>query len=114
MGIKLSQLYHDRANVLVHVDGGVVSVTYRPSKITPILEESIQKRINEQRGGAALVELLTESVIDWDLLDNDEKPIPPSREIFEKLPIKFLSLVCQAILEDLRPNPQRGGSFASG
>ncbi|HXF08989.1 MAG TPA: hypothetical protein VNK45_10800 [Candidatus Acidoferrales bacterium] len=114
MPVKLSQLTADRRACRLAVGDDTLTITYRPSGITPELEDQLREYTTDQRGGAALVTLLAHCLIEWDLLDDRGKPISPTAEHLRRLPTVFLGRVMQAIMEDLRPNSPNAGSFAAG
>lgn len=114
MPVRLSHLARDKRTCTVAVGDESVTVVYRPSAITPELEDQLREYAADQRGGAALVALLAQCLVEWDVLDDTGTPLQPTTENLRRLPIAFLGQVVQALMEDLRPNPPRGGSFADG
>jgi hypothetical protein len=50
--------------------------------------------------------MLAPMLIEWDLIDGD-KPLAISEKTLDKLPGQFLITILQAIMEDMRPNPQK-------
>lgn len=114
MPVTLRHLAADRRTCRLAVGDDTLTITYRPSGITPELEDQLREYTADQRGGAALVALLEHCLIEWDLLDDRGKPIPPMAENLRRLPTVFLGQVVQALMEDLRPNPPSEGSFGGG
>lgn len=114
MPIKLSHLASDRRTCTITVGDETVTVTYRPGGVTPELEDELRDCAADQRGGAALVALLSHCLVEWDVLDDDGRPLAPTPKNLRRLPTVFLGQVAQAITDDLRPNPPSGGSFAIG
>lgn len=114
--VRLSELARNRRTVEVPVGDGddVVKITYRPGGITPQTEERLHKAIDEQRGGAALVALFADCLIEWDIVDDDGQPLPVTEETLRHLPTVFLAQMAQAITEDMRPNPRSAGSSGAG
>jgi hypothetical protein len=114
MPVRLSHLAQDRRTCTIQVGDDTVTVTYRPGGVTPELEDQLRTCLTEQRGGAALVALLTHCLVEWDVVDDRGAMIPPTASRLRQLPTLFLSRVAQAILEDLRPNAASGGTSAAG
>ena len=112
--MRLSDLAKDRRTVTVTVNGGTVSVTYRPGGITPQSEDALRELIAEQRAGASLVAMLSGILVEWDLQDDEGQPYPMDAESLRRLPTVFLSAIAEGISADLRPNQPSGGSSAAG
>jgi len=89
-------------------------VTYRPGGFTPETEARLRQYADDQRGGAALVALLVDCLVEWDLLDEKGKPLPINAKALSSLPTLFLSRVVQAITEDMRPNLPSAGPSGAG
>jgi hypothetical protein len=117
---KLASILADKRTVPVDLgDGEMLTVTYRPSAVTPESEDQFLNTLAEQRGGGALAKFLALTILTWDLIGDDEKPSPTTEKALRKLPIFFLSSVVKAITGDMRPDPQNaatsnGGSLAAG
>ncbi len=114
MPIRISNLVRDRRMVTIPIDDETVTITYRPGGFTPETEDRLRTFADDQRGGAALVALLADCLIDWDVLDDDGKPLRPTAENLRRLPMVFLSQVAQAIAEDMRPNLSSAGNSGAG
>lgn len=110
MGIRISQLVSDQRTVSVPVDGEQVSVTYRPGGFTPETEDRLHQHEEDQRGGAALVELLEGCLTSWDLEGDDGQALPVDAAQLRTLPIRFLGQVVKAIAEDMSPNATSAGT----
>ena len=114
MPVRISNLVRDRRTVTIPIDDDVVTITYRPGGFTPETEDRLRQYADDQRGGAALVALLADCLIEWDLVDDDGRPLKPTAENLRRLPTVFLSQVAQAIAEDMRPNLPIAGSSGAG
>ena len=113
MPVSISHLVRDRRTVTIPIGDESLMVTYRPSGFTSETEARLRQYANNQRGGAALVALLVDTLVEWDLLDESGKPLPINVKTLNGLPTLFLGQVVQAISKDMRPNlPSAGGSGA--
>lgn len=116
--MRVGQLVKDARTVQVDVEGEPLSVTYRPSEITPATEAAMMDQVDGSRAGGGLCKLLTKVLIGWELVGDDDKPYPTTEAALRKLPIAFLGMVVKGITDDMRPNPpsaatSNGGSIAA-
>lgn len=89
--MKLSELLKKTRTIEVVYQGEVVSVTYLVNVVTPgFLTDAPD-----------LVEQVKRAVVEWDVLDDDGHRLPPDR-VAEHLPLAFLKLVLEAVIEDMR------------
>jgi hypothetical protein len=116
--VRFDQLVDNRGTVKVPVAGGEVIVKYAPAQVTPALMTAIVESDNP------VETFLTAAVQSWDVLDDDGHEWPIKRtephDVFDedrataetyevevsnldRLPLTFLRLVQNAILEDMRP-----------
>lgn len=112
MPVRLSELRANVRTVAIPVDGDVLNVTYRPSGITPEVEDRLDEATSKQRIGESLMTLLAAALVSWDLLGDDGKPLPVTVETMRVLPLSFLAKLVQAVTADMRPNAPSGGSSA--
>lgn len=102
--MRVGQLVKDVRTVEIPIDGEPLSVTYRPSAITPATESAMMDEVDGSRAGSGLCKLLSKVLVGWDLVGDDDKPYPTTEAALRKLPIAFLGLVVQGITGDMRPN----------
>lgn len=115
MPARLSDLLKDRRTVTVDFGDGVsVRLTYRPSGLTPETEDRIREFTEARRGGAALIELLSDCLVDWDITDDTGNPLPVSPEVLRRLPLGVLAKLAEAVIQDLLPNPMNAAGFTGG
>lgn len=112
---KLATIMADRRTVPVDLgDGETLTVTYRPSGVTPETEEQFLGSVDQQRVGGGLAKFLAPILVGWDLTGEDEKPYPTTEKALRKLPLTFLNKVVTAITADMRPNPQNAATSTGG
>ena len=52
--------------------------------------------------------MLADVLVNWDVLDEDGKPMEPTAELLMDFPVDFLVGVTEAIGEDMRPKGKSG------
>jgi len=114
MPVRVGNLVRDRRTVTMPIGDESLTITYQPSGITPDTEDKLREYAADQRGGAMLVALLVDCLVEWDLLDDRGKPLPITADSLRKLPTIFLAQVAQAITEDMRPNLPSAGTSGAG
>lgn len=114
MPLRLSQLRADMRSVTLDIEGESLTITYRPSAITPEAEDQLRDLSGQARPGAALAELLANLIAGWDLFGDDEQPLPITPETLRRLPTAFLASAMQAIAEDIRPNGRSAATSGAG
>ena len=111
MPIRVSNLAKNTRETIVSYEGEAAAVTYKPGAVTPNMLDEMQA--NKENAGA-LVSLIRRCVSQWDVLQDDGKQLPTDSPAVGDLPVAFLNVVLTAIFEDMRPNPQTGGTSAAG
>lgn len=115
MPITISDLRADLRELSIAIEGvGMLNVTYRPSAITAEVEAALMDSLERQRPGQAVVSLLAETLVDWDLQNDDGKPLPADAATLRRLPLRFLMLIAEAITRDIAPNPMSAGTSGAG
>jgi hypothetical protein len=109
MPLRVTDLITDRRTIQVLFGEEILSITYRPSGFTPATEEKLDDLVQGKRIGKPLVDFLLDTLVAWDLLDDQGNVLPISRQVLAKLPLAFLARLFRAITEDLRPNPPTAG-----
>ena len=89
-----------------------VTITYNLYLFTPELEAEINASLQEEEVAAALVENLLVILVDWDILDGEEK-VPITQDSLMKLPVRLMADLMQAIGIDAGGDVEEGkGSVA--
>lgn len=112
MAMKLSEVKaKSKVTTVVFLDE-TVDVSYHPAAMTPrILEDvmALAKSAETDAEDMGMVGAMLEPVLEWwDVLDDDGKRIPPSRENIRDMPLPFLVAVLEKVQEDMRPPASRG------
>lgn len=96
---ELSEIIQDSVETDIDLRGVTVHVTYKPSIFTPQLEAKMaEAEVGKQ--GAALAEMLSEFVVDWDLT-SDGQPLPCTVETMMSLPIPLLGDFARLLGEEM-------------
>jgi hypothetical protein len=92
-------------SVSVAVGGETLSVSYRPSELTPRFLKELKEK---STGGDAetTAEMLFHILTKWDVTDGGN-PVPLTPEILASLGFDLLNAIVQAVMEDLNPLPSR-------
>jgi hypothetical protein len=106
MSVRLADLVRDEREIAVDVQGEVLNVVYRPSSITPESQDVFYERIEKNRTGTALAEILSQRLVSWDLVGNDGEVIDVSVESLRKIPVDVLAFVSNAVITDMEANPE--------
>lgn len=114
MPVRLHHLQQDQRTFTMPVGDDALTITYRPGAITPAAEAAMMEAAADRGSGAALGGMLRAALVAWDLLDDDDQPIPLTEEGMSAIPTAFLAEVVRALMEDLRPNARRGATSAGG
>lgn len=103
MPMKLSQIGAQQRTLTVEYFGESVDVTYIPKNITP--HTGAELRDAQEDGDALIVaKMLAKTLVDWDVLGDDGKPMKPTEELLAEMPSSFLGAILAAISEDSVPN----------
>jgi hypothetical protein len=108
-----SLLTEQKKTISITYAGEQITFSFTPGKITPKWERKFNELIQDEWRSRAIVETLSEILVDWDILDNG-KPFPPTAENLQLLPLDLLSEIFTKIMESQRPNQQSAGSFGDG
>lgn len=103
-GIRLSQLGR-RREVEFEYDGERVIIGFRPAGINDVWLERLGELAPDDRLGYA--QLLSEVLVDWNIVGDDGGELKPSVEILRSLPADFVSQIAVAVMESLSPRPTR-------
>jgi hypothetical protein len=100
--MKLSEIKSQRCDLAIDVMGGVLNVTYDPTYITPEVEDAIADATDSEQ----MIDLVVGMVKEWDLIGDDDKPVPLEADSLKTLPTIILGHVLSKVAEDA-PNVVR-------
>ncbi len=113
MALSLAQLKANLRTINVAYFDDNLSVTYRPSELTPQITSEIQDKVDAGEGNNVAVETLCRVMTAWDLTAEDGTMVPITPAELSALPGPLLLAIFEAIAEDGRPKPRSAkGSFA--
>jgi hypothetical protein len=81
------------ADVSVAFEDEEMTVTYNVHACTSAWWESV--------ASASLNEVLCAVLLEWEILDDEERPLAPSLELLKTLPFDFKNAVLDAIIDDM-------------
>lgn len=115
MPVTLSDLQRDERELDVQIGEATLHIVYRPSGITPVVEEELRQAQRDERTGGMLAGLLVSILVSWDLLpEPDAEPLPIDEETLRELPMRFLAQLVTAIGEDSSADPLQSERSAAG
>jgi hypothetical protein len=110
--MKLKDVKAERKKLTTTLPGledlGELNLTYIPGALTPEVEDQILEVAEQPGQGAFITSFLEELIEDWDLLDENDMPIPITKEALKPVPIQFLGQVLTAIRNDMNPGEEKG------
>jgi len=98
--------------VVVEYEGEKLNVEYRPGSLTGALVDRVTTAAGEQGQSAVIADALAAILADWDATA-DGQPYPPTPENLLALPLRLLSEVFRAVVQDAAPNPSSAGNSGS-
>lgn len=109
MPIKLSDLAAKQRHLTVDLgDGMSVTVSYKPHALTLADEQELMEAQGTATATHLIAERLCRVLTIWDVMDDDDTPLPITPEVMGTLPGKFLADILTAIREDQSPNARNG------
>lgn len=104
MPISLSHIKNDKHTITVHYFGDECRVTYKPSALTPMVENALR----EAEDNSVLIDTLCEMITDWEVLDEQNAPLPIEPDVLNTLPNALLGAILQGCREDMLPKSRNG------
>lgn len=107
--MKLSTVKSERKKLTANFDDlGDLHITYVPGMLTPEVEDELQEALEQPGSGKFVCEFASRLIEEWDLLDDDDVPIPLTAEGLKQVPIPFMGDVLAKIREDMNPGEENG------
>lgn len=91
-------------------DDDTLTIVYRPDVFTPRIERLFQEEAKSDTPSQAMLTLLPRLVVSWDLLGDDDKPIPLTPEALEDVTREVLGEVLDIVITDMKPDPTPSAS----
>jgi hypothetical protein len=85
-----------------------VHVTFNPQALSVSKVEELSELDESTVNVGHVRSVLGEIITEWDLLDNDGNPLPPTADSLAEVPFGFLDLLATALITDLRPSRAEG------
>ena len=111
---RLSSLTTRTKTIAVDLgDDVVIEVEYRPRALNYGTAQAIAQA--ESEGNQLqiidfILDTILSTVVTWGLLDDDDRPMPLTKESLKKLPVEIPGMIYGAINRDLRPNLENGAN----
>lgn len=106
MAVRLSDMRAKVTETFLMWDDNRVDFAYKPNEFTMDLADQIEKAANDEDQNVVSM-LLAPILVWWDVLDDEDRRIPPSPENLGKFPLNFLLQIMRSITED--QDPERKG-----
>ncbi len=100
--MKLNELKNKCKALTLDTQYGELKIEYCPGEYTPEIEGLITDGVDKPL--ATTAELLGRMIVQWDIEDDDGKPLPVNMNTLMKLPLDLLLVMVKGITEDARPN----------
>jgi hypothetical protein len=102
MPVRLSELVNDSKTVSVAVGDHVVNIAYRPNAITmpALLRLDTMSTATAAEQVEIMADMLANFIARWDILGDDNQPIPVTTVTLKALPYRLIMLIMDAIRND--------------
>lgn len=104
MPIRISDLIVGKRNLAVPFGDSELNLVYNPNNITVEQEALEQELRGKGQHIRAVAATLANLVSEWDLVDEDGEPMPPTAETFEHLGWPVMVHINKKIVDDYFPN----------
>lgn len=111
MPIVAAKLQESTRPVEVPFNGETLTVVYRLGQINA---DFFRWYIAHAAEDGSLHETILRLVANWDLLGDDDQPLPVTAEVVAPLPSVFLRVIKDAIFEDAQPGKLRASISSAG
>lgn len=102
--LRLSQLLNASNTTTILINDEPVVIKYRTNLIT----DETTAQANESDDEKFLIKVLSKTIIEWDLTDDNDVPVPVSDDLLKSIDSRILSEVWTALLEASSPNVKTG------
>jgi len=109
MPIKISDLAAKVRHLTVDLgEGDQLTISYKPNALTLADEQALVDAQADGTATAKVADQLCKLLVLWDVVDEDDTPLPITPETMDTLPGAVLASVLTAIREDQSPNARNG------
>lgn len=106
--MKLSDLLNQTGTVAILVNNETINIKYRTNLLT---DENKSKALeNKDNDDAFLRDVLVKTIIEWDIVDDHNNPLPCNDEVLREIDSRILSEMWMILLEDSCPNVKTGNT----
>lgn len=107
MPIRLSDLKAATKTITIPVPGtdDTLTITYRLGEMTPERVDRLDELMEQPHTTSELWAMTLAIIVSWDLLDDEDQPIPVTPEAIASVPSPVLSWINRRIAEDAHANP---------
>lgn len=106
--MRLSELTAATRTIAVSYLTYTLNVTYRPGVMTPDEDDRIQAARETNTATDALIDLMSRLLAAWDVVDDDDKPLPVTPALLRSMPSGLLLAIMAAVQADMVPNVMTG------
>ena len=109
MALKLTTIQYRVENAFVEIqtETGKQNVEFSYKGYTPAIsraaEDAVEAAIAEKIATNVTIETLARVLVSWGVLDEDDKPLPITRENLLQVPFEILNQMIRVILESANP-----------
>lgn len=102
MPVRLSELVNDAKVVTVTIGDHSVNISYRPNAVTmpALLRLDTMTSATPAEQVEIMAVLLADFIGAWDILGEDDKPIPVTVDTLKAMPYRLIMLIMDAIKQD--------------
>lgn len=104
MPLNLGNIKNDKRTLNINTMWGDCEVTYKPSALTPTIEDELRAADDTR----VLIDVLCDMLMAWDVVDEDGQPLPLTPEVLSTIPNALLGAIMQGCREDMIPKPKSG------
>ncbi len=100
--MRISEATIEQKPLAVTFGSATLNLVYRPLSYTVKEMEDATK----DRDPKNIVRTMQRLLVEWDLTDDDNNPIPLSDEALVEIPSHIFTGIMQAVAKDSRPDPE--------
>jgi hypothetical protein len=111
VGVKVSSLARQQDTLRIEVGPGedeVVEVVYRPGALTLEIADRLRELQDSPFQVDAALVLLEPMLVSWDLLDDNNEPLPVTAEGIKQVPLQFLGKLIEKMQASGTVDPEEG------